>query len=163
MKTLKLFFGVGAVVALLGLNVVLADIKSGSVAQPEFALDTGDGTSLSPISFDTANNNEAQTTCAMTPGSPSLSQLLAEPIIPPQGTESLTQYEDMSPVSSRGLDRPEGPPPWRRIYPPPPFRRDDPPPPRRVVTPEPATALLIGLGIGGVAVVALRRWKKSGR
>jgi len=163
MKTLKIIFGVGALVALLGLNVALADIKNESAVHPKFPLDAGDGLSLSPITFDTASNNEAQTTCAMTPGAPSVNLLLAEPVVPPQDVEPLTQYEDMSPVSSPGeLRSADPPPPLRRDYPPPPTKTNNPPPPKEVVTPEPATMLLIGLGIGGVAVVARRRWKKSG-
>jgi len=164
MKTLKIFFGVGALVALLGLNVALADIKSESAAQPTFSLYTGDGTSLSPITFDVATNNEAQTTCAMTPGSPSLSPLLPEPVVPLQATEQLTQYNDMSSVGSQegGSNYNPPPQPYRRDLPPPP-RNDGPPSEDQVVTPEPATMLLIGLGIGGVAVAARRRWKKNGR
>ena len=162
MRTLRILFGVGALVALLGLNVAFADIKNESAIQPMFPLDTGDGSSLSPISFDTANSNEAQQTCAMTPGSPSFNQLLAEPIVPVQDTAQLTQYENLSSVDSQGVGS-FNPPPRRDV--PPPMRRDTPPPstPKKVVTPEPATMVLVGLGIGGMAVVASRRWKKGNR
>jgi len=165
MKTIHILIGVGAIVALLGVNVAQADIKNTSAVQPDFVRDVGDGSSLSPISFDTANNNEAQTTCAMTPGGPSLSQFLTEPIAPLQAAEQLTQYEDLSPISSQGspsLDPERNVPrvPPYREFPPPP-EGDDPPP--NVPTPEPATMLIVGLGIGGAAVAARRRWKKNRR
>lgn len=166
MKTLKIFLSVGALVALLGLNVARADIKNESAEQPTFPLDTGDGSSLSPISFGTATGNEAQTTCATTPGSPSTNMLLPEPVVLPQDVESFTQYEDMSPVSSPQELKSFNPltrQPRRWNFPPPPSNKEAPPPPEEVATPEPATMLLIGLGIGGVTMATRRQWKKAGR
>ena len=171
MKTLRMFFSVGALVALLGLNVALADIKSESAGQEtKFDLDAGDGGNLSPLSFDTAGNNEAQTTCATTPGGPSVSQLLEAPVVSPPDTEQLTQLGDLSPVSSQNLAT--GTPPTVQRPPRYPLNNnptgggggdgeeEDPQPP---ATPEPATLLLVGLGIGGAAMVARRRLNKSGR
>jgi len=167
MKTLQLFLSVGALIALLGLNVVLADVQSNSAKGPEFPLEAGDGSSMSSINFDTTSNNTAQTTCATTPGGPSLNPLMEMPIVPVQDTEQLTQYDDLSPLGSKdskrdglpGRNTPIGRQPGWRI--PTGSSGDDPPPPS---TPEPATMLLIGLGIGGAAVVARRRLNnKNGR
>lgn len=170
MKTLRVLFGVVALVALLGLNVVLADIKNDSAAVPQFPLDAGDGSNLSPISFDNESDNGAQTTCATTPGggAPNPMMELNTPVDPLRDTEQLTQYDDLSPVS--GQDPQNGAIPSRDL---PPRQPGWQIPPNAVTTgddatttsstPEPATMLIIGLGIGGVAVAARRRLNKGNR
>ena len=161
MKTLQIFLGVGVVIVLLGFNFAAADIENGSARSAlTFSLDTGDGTTDMPaISFDLmggAGGEEAQLTCAMTPGGNMPNLLLAEPALPrvtPLQSRSTSPQVALAPLNS--LDSPPGyTPPRRGTLPPGPT---PPPPPPPLAVPEPATLVLVGLGIGAVAV-ARRRW-----
>jgi len=173
MKTLKIFFGAGAMIALLGLlNVAPADIRSD--LQPlKFSVDAGDGSiDIPQISFDSDDGNEeTQQTCAMTPGGNMPGLLLEQPFVTPPDPERLTSSPEatLAPISALQTPPPYNPP--RGGYPPdnpltpdspdvpvgPPDNPDPPDPPS--VVPEPATLLLVGLGIAGAAV-ARRRWEK---
>ena len=164
MKTLQIFLRVGAVFALLGfLNVATAEIKNESMKPLTFPIDVGDGSSgMPPVSFDSmggAGNEEAQTTCAMTPGGTMPEMLLEEPVIPPPPSD---EYFTNSPsVTLAPISSLQTPPPYdprRNFYPPDTPTPPTPPPPP--VVPEPATLLLVGLGIGAVALVTRRRDEK---
>ena len=167
MKTLKILFGVGVVIALLGLNVATADIKSAAGSALTFPLDTGDGTASMPdVSFDTAGGeggDESQTTCAMTPGGLSPNPALEQPVIPPTDPDTFTD----TPLERHANDSLRSPPPnndrgRRPWYPPtttdePPPEEEEPPP--LTAVPEPATLLIVGIGLGATALVARRRRK----
>ena len=166
MKTLKIFLGVGAVVALWGLGVVTADTVNESVQTPmTFSLDTGDGSSMPDLSFGTsggAGEDASQTTCAMTPGGASTNLMMDEPVIPPVNPEQLSEHspqQTLAPLNS--LNNPPQQYNPRRPYNPqtPPTTKEDEPPPETIV-PEPATLLIMALGIGA-ATVARRRWKNG--
>ena len=160
MKTLQRFFGIGVAVALLGLNVVMADVKTESTsaaASLKFSLDIGDGSvNLPDISFDESGSEQAQATCATTPGGTARNLVLAQPPITVPNSERLTNAPRTALASLAPLAPPQDDDrnSRRRRYPPP----DDPPPPPPPPppTPEPATLLLVGLGIGAVAVVRQR-------
>jgi len=157
MKTLQIIVGVSIAMILLGLNVALADMKNDSSRVPlTFSLDFGDSSVIMPdLSFDTVvgNSEQAQATCAMTPGGGASGLLLQIPMIPLVHNQPVG-YSHASALSS--------PPP---LYSPPTKRHDRSP--RRpttttttttTVVPEPATLVIVGLGIG-IAAVARRRWK----
>ena len=168
MRTLLTFLGAGTMIALLGwVQVAIADVRNDSIKPLEFTIGAGDGSVDMPsIKFDTdGTGEEAQRTCAMTPGMPDL--LLEQPVTTSQEPEHLAGYQTSSPaVTLAPISSLQTPPPYssaRRWYP------DDPEVP--VITtdepgtspplvPEPATVLLIGIGIAGVAV-ARRRWTKA--
>ena len=172
METFKMLFGVGVIIALLGLNVATADINGSAGASLTFPLDIGDGTASMPdVTFDAgggAGGDESQTTCAMTPGGPSTNPLLQEPVVPPTDPETLTS----TPLERHANDSLRSPPPSNgdrgRVpaYPPgtttPPGEdppgEDEPPPPPPTAVPEPATLVIVGLGLGA-ALVARRRRK----
>ena len=163
MKTLQRFLGVGVAVALLGLNVVIADVRTESTRVPlTFPLDVGDGSVDMPdISYDvlgSAGGEAAQATCAMTPGGTSPNLLLEPPIVPLPNFDRLTNVprESLAPLAPLARPRTNYTPNRRPYRDPPP--QDPPPPP----VPEPTTLLIVGLGIGALAV-ARRQGKQMFR
>jgi hypothetical protein len=164
MKMFKIFLRISAIVALLGLsNAATADIRNESAKPLLFPVDTGDGSAPTELSFDDTSGEEAQTTCAMTPNGNSPNPLLEEPTAPPPAPENLTGYNpDVTvaplsalppPVNRRGSS-------GRDYYPPPPGDEGLDPPPSPPTVPEPATMLIVGLGILGAASMR-RRGKKN--
>ena len=171
MKTLHIIFGTGVAMFLLGLNGVLADMKHESSSVPlTFSLDYGDSSVILPdLTFDTVygtGGEEAQTTCAMTPGGLSSSGLLMQTPIVPLVHNRPEDYRRGSPQASLppGYSLPPQPySPNNRsrnrspIGPVSPSIWVDPEDPT-VAVPEPATLVIVGLGIGAVTIVR-RRWK----
>jgi len=178
MKALQIFFGMGVAVALLGASVAVAEIRHESIMEPiRFSVSTEDGfITLPDITFcdiNTFSGEEAQSTCLATPGGPAPDMLMELPAIPsavPAARYTSAQAA-IAPVSllrspSPPRERPlrggggggtggggGGNPPIEIIPEPPP--PEDPP----YVIPEPATLVIISLGIGGA--VAARRWRKA--
>ena len=173
MKTLHIIFGAGAATVLLGLNVALADMKHELTRVPlTFSLDFGDSSVILPdLTFDTldgAGGEEAQTTCAMTPGGTTSAGLLIQTPIVPLVNNRPEDYGRGSPQTSL-------PPVYSSSQPYSPNSRNSrnrnntplmsmnpsmgvDPENSTATVPEPATLVIVGLGIGAVAV-ARRRWK----
>ena len=165
MKTLRVFLGTGTMIVLLGfVHVATADVRNDSIKPLEFSVDAGDGSvGMASIKFDAGGaGEETQMTCAMTPGGPMPNLMPEQPITTPQEPEHLTSSpaRALAPISSLQTPPPYNPPRYPPDTPdPPPEDPDDPPPPPPPLVPEPATLLLVGLGIAGVAV-ARKRWAK---
>jgi len=167
MKTLRIIIGVGVAMSLLGLNVVQADMKNASSKVPlSFSLDFGDSSVVMPeLTFDAvdgASGEEAQQTCAMTPGGVASSLLLQLPSVSQmnnntEGYSRASSQVSLSPLYS--LPPPSHSPNGRgrtgRPFNPPTLKVSEDDPPADV--PEPATLVIVGLGIGAAAVA--RRWK----
>jgi len=173
MKTLKIFFGVVVAVGLLGSSVAMAEIRLESMQRLMFSVSTDDGSiTLPDFSFcdiDSFGGEEAQATCMMTPGGPAPNVLMDLPDIPRTVPASgyTSAQAAIAPVSLLQSPSPPGEPRGGRgseggggngggngddgviVVP------QDPPP---YAIPEPATLVIVGLGIAGV--VAARRWKK---
>ena len=173
MKTLRVLLGACAMIALLGfLHVATADVRNDSVKPLTFSVDSGDGFAGVPeISFDGngGDSEEAQTTCAMTPGGNMPGLLLEQPFTPPPNPERLTNAPDetLAPLSSLnsappysrgGLPYNPNDPNDPGTPPPPP---DDPKEPSTPAVPEPATLVLVGLGIGVAAYGAGARRRRN--
>jgi len=166
-----MFFGVGIVVALLGVNVAMADFRHRSLDRPvEFTptFETADGTVTMPtLSFcDNSKlgrpTEDAQSTCAMTPGGIAAGLLMELPILPPAVAprHEVAQPLAYSPGTLPG-QRPYNEPrlPYGRPPTPPTPPIDEPPPIEVDVIPEPATLLIVGLGVAGVAMARRKGWK----
>ena len=175
MKALQIFFGMGVAVALLGASVAVAEIRHESIMEPiRFSVSTEDGfITLPDITFcniNTFSGEEAQATCLATPGGPAPDILMELPAVPAAvpvagytsaqaAIAPVSLLQSPSPPGERRLrggggggTGGDGSPPIE-IIPEPPV---EPPP---YVIPEPATLMIISLGIGGA--VAARRWRKA--
>lgn len=172
MKTLQMLLGVGAMITLLGLNVAMADIRNESAKPLMFSVDAGDGSVNMPeLSFDSigsGNGEEAQTTCAMTPGDNMPNILPEEPVIPTPDPEHLTRYDtpETTPLAS-SINPFESSSPYNNRQQRPPYLPTDPSgesqttnPQSPDVVPEPTTLVIVGLGLVGAAA-ARRRWKNK--
>jgi len=166
MRTLQIILGTGVAVALMGLNVAVADIKNLSSSTPiTFPLDLGDGAVVLDISFGLTGGtgpDGAEPTCMMTPGGPATDVLLElPPIVPVSNPNYLsTPQATLEPINSlnspppyypeRGPGGPSGP-----AAPIDPMEPGSPTP----IVPAPATLLIVGLGLAGIAM--LRRRKRG--
>jgi hypothetical protein len=168
MKTLRIIFGVGLTMIPLELTATLADMKYESSRVPlTFPLDIGDSSVImADLTFDTLDGvggEEAQATCAMTPGGAATGLLMQTPVIPLVNNRPANYTYNSPQVSQSPLD---SLPPTTSYNPSSNRRRSIPhntsirsvPEKRETDTPEPATLLIVGLGISA-AVVARRRWK----
>ena len=168
MKMLQMFFGLGATVALLGANVAIAEIRSG-VDPLTFSVGTGGTSASMSVSFSDAGgfgSEEAHGTCTMTPGGNMPNVILELPVVTSiyakdsvYGTARVVDTLDTDNVfrSTPPLYTPN-----RRYLPPPDDGQSSTDPPdgsSTSVVPEPATLLIVGLGIGAVAAMCRRRWK----
>ena len=165
MKVLQKFFGICVAIALLGASFAAAEIRTESVQPLKFSVSAGDDSiTLPDLTFgntDSASGEEAQSTCAMTPGGPTPGGMLEMPIIPPVTPARVEPVQNVA-FSAGAL-------PSQRSYNERAFRGGsggggggggggDTPPPPIIVVPEPATLVIVGLGIAGMAV-ARRRWR----
>jgi len=172
MRMLQIILGAGAVVALMGLNVTLADIKNESARSSigTFSLDIGDGTVMPDVSFSMmggAGGEEAQATCMMTPGGPAMNVLLElPPLVDPVSEVAYNSpHTTLAPLNS--LNSPPATLPYN------PYRpsltgtsnntnndggggEED-----VSVVPAPATLVIVGLGIAGIAVMRRRKLQKE--
>ena len=185
MKMLQMLLGVGMAFALLGANVAYSDIRNVSLGEGRLALtfesDLGDGTIVTNSFCDNGlmggvGGTESRGTCMTTPGGPEMSILLdLPPIIPALNYGYTTPQAVLAPINS--LNSPPSPytpytpgrggrvPRDPRIPDVPDPNGPDPngpdpngpDPPPGVVVPAPATLVIVGLGLVGVAVMRRRK------
>ena len=164
MKAIQIILGAGVVVALIGLNVAFADVIS-QRAPIEFDRDVGEGIEMRPISFDFMGGVGEEETqhggCMMTPGGqePAGALPLPPPVIIPTAVHGYGEVQStLAPLNS--FNTPPGIP--REGRPRNPRTPDDPPrtpPDEPFVIPEPATLVIVGLGLVGVAAMRRRQVK----
>ena len=178
MKALKIFFGSSVAIVLLGGGLAMGDIRTDSIKPLMFSVSTEDGSVTMPdFSFcdvDSVNGEEAQTTCMSNPGGSGQGLLMDLPVVPPGTPERTERYtsaeaaiDPISPLRSpeipneRRPRNPDGRNPGGGIVPEPEPEDPEPeePTPPPYVIPEPATLAIVGLGIGGLALV--RRWRRG--
>jgi len=181
MKTLQIFFGI-VVVVLFGTNAAVADLRNESLQSLKFKIDIGDASVTLPdcvfCDLSSVGGEEANSTCMMTPNGAMPNTLLELPPVVPPTDPAAGDYTSaraaIDPVSLlraatppaeqplRDRSNPAGPPnpsgPTDPSDPSNPSGPTDPPPIVIVVVPEPATLVIVGIGIAGAAVVR-RRWK----
>lgn len=177
MKMLQVFFGVGAVIALL-VGVAVAEIKNESMKPLMFSVDVGDGSVTLPdftfCNVGSTGDEGAQATCMMTPGGNMPNSLLELPVTPVPVAASAEDYTSaqvaIAPVAQLNSIQPPvyGPRrPWLSNPDDPSSPAGpadltdpvivDPADPSPVVVPEPATLVIVGLGIGGAMIARRRR------
>jgi len=103
MKTLKMILAGTALVTLLGVGVVLADIQNGSALEGlTFPLDVGSSSAMPDVSFDAQDGEEAQATCAMTPGGVAMGMPYEEPVNPVPDPEryASSPRDTLAPINS---------------------------------------------------------------
>ena len=158
MKTIQIILGAGVVAALVvGLNVAFADVIS-QRAPIEFDRDVGEGIEMPAISFDFmggVGEEEVHGGCMMTPGGQESSAVLPlpPPVIVPTAVHNYGAVEaTLAPLNSFNT-------PPRIPYERPPRRPPDDPRPvvPDTVVPAPATLVIVGIGLAGIA--AMRRWQ----
>ena len=173
MRTLRMFFGVVVAVALIGVSAAFAEIKF-SVEEIPFPVSTDDGSiSLPDVVFcklgPTGGGEEAQDGCLMSPTGAAPNTMLDLPMLAPLAAPARAEGYTSAQAAIAPISSLQSPTPYREralrglggtstgtgttpSTPP----AEDEPPPQIVVIPEPATLVIVGLGIGG-AVVAQRR------
>jgi len=184
MRALQMFFGAVAATALLGAGVVVAEIRY-SIEPLKFSVSTEDGSITLPVlefcNIDSTGGEETQTPCMMAPGGPLPNLLMELPVMPLVAPAQTAEYTSaqaaIAPISSLRSSAPynerrllgvgssgvssTGTASMMSTVQPPvivmPEYPSDPPP--VVAIPEPATLVVVGLGIGGV--VAARRWREK--
>jgi len=168
MRTLQILLGTIATTALVGAGVAVAEIRH-SIESPKFSVSTEDGSiTLPELKF--CDVGEEAEPCVMTPSGTAPSMLMELPVVPPAVLAQTARYTSaqaaIAPISSLPSSTSYNEPRPRRtrtptttstvpIVPAPP----DDPPQIEVTIPEPATLVVVGLGIGGA--VAARRWRKE--
>jgi len=157
MKAIQIILGAGVVVALIGLNVAFADVIS-ERTPIEFGRDVGGSVEMPPVSFDFmggVGEEEVQGGCMMTPGGQESVGTLAllPPVIVPTANHSYDTV--LAPLNS--FDSPARPP--VRIPGDSSRRPPDPQEGNSSQVPAPATLVIVGIGLAGIAVMRRRQVK----
>ncbi|MDR3232847.1 MAG: PEP-CTERM sorting domain-containing protein [Planctomycetaceae bacterium] len=146
----------------VNVSYVTADTISESIKPVLFALDTGDGSAPELLSFDSSAEGDSQATCSMTPNGNGTQPIIELPPFEAKPEEVPSYTPDMAsspypsqfsrtPPNSRFPERSNIP-----NYPDTPFVNDSDNPPI-TSAPEPATLLIVGLGVIALAGGVSRR------